>query len=426
MPGPLSRREFVSAASASLAGWAVAPSDVPGWFPRVAFAPAGADLRGDVLVCVFQRGAMDGLNAVVPHAEAEYYKRRPTLAIAPPKPGDDTSTINLDGFFGLHPALRPLKDAWDDKALAIIQACGSPDPTHSHFDAMDYMERGTPGERQIQTGWLARHLQTMATGNTSPFRAVGIGTLLPALLRGPVQATAFRSIADFHLGGRNPNKEIARLQAELARLYTLGSSFDGPARSTLEAIALLDKLNPGNYAPAAGVKYPDDGFGQGLKQIAQLAKAQVGLEAAAIDLGGWDTHVNQGGAEGQMARLLATLAAGLAAFYRDLGERAKRVVVVTMSEFGRRVQENGNGGTDHGHGNVMLVMGGGVNGGKVYGDWPSLAADKLVAPGDLAVTTDFRDVLGEIVQKRLANDKLDQVFPNYRPKFRGILKPLEI
>lgn len=411
----LTRRDFVK----SLALTAL-PVAVPAWMPRLAFAPAGLTPRGDVLVCLFQRGALDGLNAVVPFADSAYYAARPQLAIQAPSAGNDASAVDLDGFFGLHPALRPLKDVWDARQLAIVHAAGSPDPSHSHFDAMDYLERGTPGEKQIPTGWLGRHLQITAGQNNSPFRAVGFGTVLQTSLRGPVTAASLRSIADFHLRG-NP-AQLAQFQQVLANLYGGNDTLAQEGQTTFDAIDLLTKLNPAQYQPAGSVKYPDSEYGLGLMQVAQLIKADVGLEVACVDIGGWDTHAHQGAADGEMAKLLQEFGAGLAAFHADLGDRVNNLTLVTMSEFGRRVHENASGGTDHGHGNVMFVMGGGVTGGKVYGDWPGLTPEQLAGPGDLAVTTDFRDVLGEIVQKRLLNYKISDVFPDYNTwNFRNLL-----
>jgi uncharacterized protein (DUF1501 family) len=391
----------------------------PLWMPRVALAPRDAPTQGDLLVCVFMRGAADGLNLVVPYGDKDYYAARDTLALQQPKASNAQAVIDLDGFFGLHPNLRPLKEIYDAKALAIVHAVGSPDPTHSHFDAMDFMERGTPGEKAILTGWIGRHLQQVASSNQSPFRAVGMGLLLQQSLRGPVQATALQSIADFHL--RGDVKQIENIQTALASLYQGDGFVEREGQQTLQAMRDLAKIAANNYVPANGAKYPETVYGKSLATVAQLIKAGIGLEVAAVDIGGWDTHVQQGGADGQMPRLIDEFAKGLAAFYADLQDQMKHSTVVTMSEFGRRVQENASRGTDHGHGNLMFVMGGGINGGKVYGEWPGLSKDNLYGPGDLAITTDFRDVLGEIVQKRLLDSKLATVFPNYTTfKFRGI------
>ncbi len=418
-----SRRDVLRAAT-GLGSWAVAPdaASYPAWMPRMAFAPPGVEPQGDILVAIFQRGGMDGLNAVMPLGDADYYRLRPTLAIPEPAAGSDQSGIDLDGFFGLHPALRPLKDLWDARSLAIVHAVGSPDPTHSHFDAMDYMERGTPGEKQIATGWIGRHLQTAPWQNQSPFRAIGMGGIMQASLRGPVPVTTLQSIANFHLQGRL--QDLARIQQTLASLYAQGSSLDTAAATTFSAVDMLAGLNVSTYTPAGGAVYPETEFGMACKQVAQIAKAQIGMEVACIDIGGWDTHKQEGAVDGELPKLLAELASGVAALYHDLGDLAKRVTLVTMSEFGRRAYENGSAGTDHGHGNVMFLAGGNVNGGKVYGDWPGLSKDKLYATGDLAVTTDFRDVLGEIVQKRLGNpNNLAQIFPEYTAwNMRGVVQ----
>ena len=408
----LSRRDFLKSALA-LPPWMLTPETPREFRPRFAFlAPKGQEPRANILVCIFLRGGMDGLNVVVPHGDADYYRLRPTLAIPEPNAGNDQTGIDLDGFFGLHPSLRPLKDVWDDKGLAFVHAAGSPDPTHSHFDAMDYMERGTPGDKQLGTGWLARHLQVAATENGSPFRAIGFGTLLPSSLRGPVPAIALQSIADFHLGGRYKG-EIEQFQNIISSMYSADEALGPRADFTLDAVQLLQSVVAGEYQPSNGAEYPESEFGESLKQVAQLIKAEIGLEVAAVDLGGWDTHINQGSLEGEMPELLADLGASLAAFYHDLGDGMKNVTVVAMSEFGRRAAENGGKGTDHGHGNLMLTMGKSITGGKVYGQWPGLSPEKLAAPGDLAVTTDFRSVLGELVTKHLNNPALDQVFPNF-------------
>lgn len=394
----------------------------PLWMPRVALAPRDAITQGDILVCIFMRGAADGLNLAVPHGDKDYYSHRESLAIAQPNSNDPQAAVNLDGFFGLHPNLSPLKEIYDARALAVIHAAGSPDPTHSHFDAMDFMERGTPGEKAIPTGWIGRHLQQVASANRSPFRAVGMGTMLQQSLRGQIPATALQSITDFHLAGNT--KQVEAIQTALASLYDGDGFLQMEGQQTLQAMKDLAKLAQSSYAPANGAAYPQTPYGKSLSTVAQLIKADMGLEVACVDIGGWDTHVQQGTVgDGQMPRLIGEFAQGLAALYSDLQDQMKNITVVTMSEFGRRVQENASHGTDHGHGNVMFVLGGNVNGGKVYGEWPGLAADNLYGPGDLAITTDFRDVLGEIVTKRLLDDNLAAVFPGYNSfKFRGLFQ----
>lgn len=406
----LSRRSFLGALGALA---------LPPWFPRLAFAaPAEAASAGDVLVCLFLRGGADGLNVVVPVGDADYHRARPTLAI--PEPGSGAAAaLDLDGFFALHPALAPLAELYADGDLAAVHAAGSPDETRSHFDAMDFMERGTPGEKSVTTGWIGRHLATLAGGNDSPFRAVGMGQIVQTSLRGPVPAVALQSIADFHLAGR-PG-EIESFQRSLASLYAGDGLLAEQAQETFAAIAILAAADPGQYQPQNGAAYPPSPVGLGLQQVAQLIRADLGLEVACVDAGGWDTHEGQGGAEGLMAGLLADFGAALAAFYADLGDRMDGVTVVTMSEFGRRLAENAAGGSDHGHGGAMLLLGGGVRGGRVYGDWPGLARERLAGPGDLAITTDFRTVLAELVEKRLGNPAVGEVFPGFvAPPYLGI------
>ncbi len=427
-----SRRAFLSDSLKS-AIVAVGGLAWPSWMPRVAFGPPDRSPRGDTLVVIFLRGAHDGLNIIVPHAAPgadQYYAKRPRIAIAQPDASNPASVIDLDGQFGLNPVLRPLKEIWDEGQLGVVHAVGSPDPTHSHFDAMDYMERGTPGEKQLQTGWLARHLQTLANENHSPFRAVGMGSVVQAALRGPVPALALESIAQFHLDPNRASSDIARFQATVASMYQGSGFVEAQGTEVFEAMSILDKVTAGGaYQPANGAQYPNSAFGNALKTIAQLIKSDVGLEVACVDKGGWDTHAGQGTTDpsqgnNTLPALLNDLQAGLYALYTDLADRMGNITVITMSEFGRRLADNASNGTDHGHGNVMFVMGGGVVGGKVHGDWPGLAPEKLYGPGDLAITTDFRDVLGEILKLRVGNHMLDQVFPNYTDyNFRGVVKP---
>ncbi|MBC7872215.1 MAG: DUF1501 domain-containing protein [Chitinophagaceae bacterium] len=418
-----SRRNFMQSLGA-MGVVGLSKSLFPAWMPRLAFAPrlqvppAGGR---DTLVVIFQRGGMDGLNVVVPFGEgANYYDRRPTIAISEPGVGEGRA-IDLDGFFGLHPALRPLKDVYDAGALSVIHGAGSPDPSRSHFDAMEYMERGTPGTKTSTTGWVNRHLETASWQNDSPFRAIGMGAMVQSALRGPVSALALQSIADFHLQGRE--EHLATIQRTLSSLYSIQAPTDlisSQASEVFATMQLLSQLNASEYVPANAAEYPDSDFGMGLKQIAQLIKAEVGLEVACIDIGGWDTHEEQGGADGQLAGLLDDFGRGMAAFYADLRESMGNVTVVSMSEFGRRVEENGSAGTDHGHGNCMFVMGGGVTGGT-FSRWNGLSEDAL-DEGDLAVTTDYRDVLTEILIGRLGNTAVDQIFPNYTANLPGIIR----
>jgi uncharacterized protein (DUF1501 family) len=377
----------------------------------------------EVLVVIFLRGAMDGLNMVIPYAESNYYTARPTIAIPRPNPKDTNTAIDLDGFFGLHPAMSALKTVWDKGSLAFVHATGSPDPTHSHFDAQDFFERGTPGSKQLNTGWLDRHLLSSPWKNTSPFRAVALSTLLPLSLQGGALATAIPAIENFKLGGRQGEKaEVKMIASALSNLYSPVAPLQHESALTYDAVQTLQKANPSQFSPANDAKYPQSNISKSLMQIAQLIRANIGLEVATLDFGGWDNHIQEGGAQGQMAKLLGDLSSGLAAFFQDLADQFNRITVLAISEFGRRVQENGNHGTDHGHGEVMLLMSGSLTGAKVFGEWPGLSKDKLYGPGDLAVTTDFRTVLTELVQKRLSNPHTTNIFPGFQPGELGIFK----
>jgi uncharacterized protein (DUF1501 family) len=393
--------------------------------PRLAFARPETTARGDVLVCIFLRGAADGLNIIIPHGDNAYYQQRPTLAISHPdnvQVDSEFRVIDLDGFFGLHPSLAPLLPIWAAGHLAPVHAVGSPDESRSHFKAMELMERGVDQPSGPPSGWLARHLATLDTLNRSPIRGITIGEMVARSLQGSVPAAALRSIADYHLGGDDA-QALAEIQAALSALYKSGDPLDILAAEALFTLETINSLDSNGYEPANGADYPDGEFGAGLEQVAMLIKAEVGLEVACLDLGGWDTHIAQGSTQGAMPILLDELAQGLRAFYTDLAEQADRFLVVVMSEFGRRVKENGGLGTDHGHGGVMLLLGGNVVGGRVHGDWPGLAPGQLVGPGDLAVTTDYRDVLAEVVARRLKNPQLEAVFPGYTPTFRDLLIP---
>jgi uncharacterized protein (DUF1501 family) len=391
--------------------------------PRLAFSPAAKGLQGDVLIVIFLRGAADGLNILVPHGDEAYYLARPTLGI--PRPDDKNQSagaraLDLDGFFGLHPALLPLMDAWQDGELGFVHACGSPDDSHSHFRAMDVMERGLAEPLGPASGWINRHLASVANGNPSPLRALAIGESVQRSLQGSVPVTALRSITEAHFGRDQRNAEA--FQAALGELYAGPGMMESLGRETLELLQSLERLDPEKYRPEGSLAYPDSEFGRGLKQVAMLIKIELGLEVAALDLGGWDTHFAQGAETGLMANLLADLGQGLAAFHADLRDEMGKVTQVVMTEFGRRVTENASLGTDHGSGSVMLLMGGSVAGGRVHGSWPGLAPEQRSGPGDLKVTTDYRDVLAEIVLRRLGNPRLDLLFPGYAPGQGGFVR----
>ncbi|HET7005343.1 MAG TPA: DUF1501 domain-containing protein [Candidatus Binatia bacterium] len=374
----------------------------PAFLVRAAHAQS---IKNKSLVVVFQRGAMDGLNVVIPFKDPAYYKLRPSIAVREPGASDE-SAIDLDGFYGLHPALAPLKNIYDKNQLAFIHATGSPDNTRSHFDAQDYMEIGTPGIKSTPDGWLNRYL--LENGKSaSKFRGVAATAQLPRMLAGRAPALTLSSIAEFRF--RNE-----ALGATLQRLYanTQDKELRFGAENLFAAVAELKGLD-GNI-PLTSESYPAGRFGAGLAQIARLINANVGLEVAFTEIGGWDTHANEGGATGQLANRLRDLAGGLAAFSRDIGDRMEDVIVLTMSEFGRTARENGNRGTDHGHGNVMFAMGGRVRGGKVYGRWPGLESEALYEGRDLALTTDFRAVCSEVLARHLGQKDLNKVFPGFR------------
>jgi uncharacterized protein (DUF1501 family) len=383
----------------------------PSFLARTAFA-AGTARRPKQLIAIFQRGAVDGLSVVVPFAEASYYRARPTIAI--PRPGAaDGAAIDLDGFFGFNPRLRPLKPLWDARQLAIVHACGSPDSTRSHFDAQDYMESATPGVKSTQDGWLNRYLQARRTEEAAtPFRAVALAPNLPRMLQGAAPALAMSQIGQFGIRGGQA-AQIAGESFEAAYAAAADRVLNGTGHEAFDAMKTLKTVDPTKYQPANGADYPRGPFGQALRQIAQLTKANVGLEVAFADIGGWDTHANQGSGHGQLANRLDDFALSLAALVADLGDRMEDTVVLTMSEFGRAVNQNGTGGTDHGHGNAMMVIGGGVRGGRVYGKWPGLSVERRYEGRDLAVTTDFRDVFGEVVTRHMGVADARPVFPGY-------------
>jgi uncharacterized protein (DUF1501 family) len=401
-----SRRIFLKQGAFAFVSLGFAPS----FLARTAFA-SGTSGRAKVLIAIFQRGAVDGLSVIVPFGDREYYRARPGIALARPNDGDEAA-IDLDGFFGLNPRLHALKPLWDARHLAVVHACGSPDSTRSHFDAQDYMETATPGVKSTADGWLNRYLQTRHADVATPFRAVALAPQLPRMLQGTAAALAMSQIGQFGIrAGRTSDTVGASFEAEYAA--AADRVLNGIGREAFDAIKMLKAADPAKYQPDNGADYPRSPFGQALKQIAQLTKANVGLEVAFADVGGWDTHVNQGAGQGQLARRLDDFGRAIAALAADLGDRMEDTVVLTMSEFGRAVAENGNGGTDHGHGNAMLVIGGGVRGGRVYGRWPGLAADRRYDGRDLAVTTDFRDIFGEIVVRHMGVAQADPIFPGY-------------
>ena len=409
------RRVFLRNSALAMVGAGAAPL----WLQRALYAAGAPNPRKKILVAIFQRGAADGLNVVVPHGEKAYYDLRPTLSVPRPSSSGDKredAAIDLDGFFGLHPSLAPLKPLFDQGHLAIVGAVGSPDPTRSHFDAQDYMESGTPGLKSIASGWMNRALPAHES-SPSPVRAVALGAVLPRAMSGDSPAVAIQTVAGFQV-------RDAKAAQQFEQMYAADPVLGGLGRETFEAVAMLQSIQKQTYVPAAGAEYPRGRFGDSLRQIAQLIKADVGMEMAFADIGGWDHHVNEMGqraSEGQLPTLLREYGQALAAFWQDMGDRMADVALVTMSEFGRTARENGNRGTDHGHANCMFAMGGAIRGGKVYGRWPGLQPEQLYESRDLALTTDFRDVLGELVSRHMGNPTLTDVFPGYAPKFPGMV-----
>ena len=397
----IDRRFFLKSSGLAL----VAGGLLPNVFVKMANAAATNGKK--TLVAIFQRGAVDGLNVIVPYAEQSYYAARPAIAI----PRGDV--IDLDGFFGAHPSLASIAPYFKDKSLAVVHAAGSPDTTRSHFDAQDFMESGTPGVKSTEDGFLSRAIVCKHDQTASPLRAVALSPALPRILSGSGGAVAMTNIAQFGIRGG------AQVASGFESMY--GEAVAGAMRTTAKDSFEASKILKTVDLTPSSTPYPNNPLGNSLKQIAQLIKSNVGLEVAFTDIGGWDTHAGEGGAEGQLANNLRNFSDAIAAFTKDLGSRMGDVVLVTMSEFGRTVKENGNRGTDHGHANVMLVLGGGVKGGKVYGKWPGLGAGQLYENRDLAVTTDFRDVFGELLTKQLGVSALNAVFPGYRVSPRGVL-----
>jgi uncharacterized protein (DUF1501 family) len=420
-PLNFSRRYFLKQGGIAMVGLSAMPA-----FLQRAIAATPATTGKKQFVVLFQRGAADGLNIVVPFGEPNYYRLRPTIAIPQPRRGGSDAAIDLDGFFGLHPSLAPLEPLFRQNQLAIVHAAGSPDPTRSHFDAQDFMESGTPGVKATEDGWLNRALEVAPEENASPFRAVAMGANLPRMLHGSASAIALPDLKQFKVMPQTAGMGAA-VEGGFEAMYaqTVDHALHGTGTETFEAIDMLRKVDPTKYAPENGAQYPTSRLGQNLQQIGQLLKANIGVEVLFVDCGGWDNHVNEGGVQGQLSNLLKDLGQGLGAFHQDMGDRMQDVVVVTMSEFGRTAKENGNRGTDHGHANCMFVMGGNVKGGRVSGNWPGLADHQLNEGRDLALTTDFRSVLSEVLVKHVGVTDLKAVFPGFDTsarRFPGLIR----
>jgi uncharacterized protein (DUF1501 family) len=392
----LDRRDFLKVTAAAT---------LPLAAPRLVFANA-TPTNSDVLVVVFQRGGLDGLQAVVPHADADYYRLRPTIGI--PRPGTATNAaIDLDGFFGLHPSAAPLKPLYDAGRLAIVHGAGLETSSRSHFECQDFYERGSTNASQVSDGWVNRYLQSNTPDAT--FGAVAIGRAIQPSMRGPSPVLGISTIANFRLG--TAGGRAAEIEQQIAGLYGASDVMGINARKALGAIDELAAANPSARTPEYGATYPNTNFGNQMRELAQLIKADLGLRAAAVDIGGWDHHENIANFIGP---LLDEMSRTLVAFDTDLGPRMANVTVVTMTEFGRRVQQNGSNGTDHGAGTLMFLLGGGVLGRQVVRAWPGLRNQDLVN-GDLKVTIDYRTVLAELIEQRMGGADLAHVFPGFAP-----------
>jgi uncharacterized protein (DUF1501 family) len=398
-----SRRYFLKSSGLAMASFAATPSFLVRSALAQGTANAAAGKDRPILIAVFQRGAADGISMVAPFGDRNYTTARPQIAVPAPRNGAADAAIDLDGFFGFHPALGSLKSIYDEGHLAVVHAVGSPDNTRSHFDAQDYMEAGAPGNKGVPDGWLNRYLQGSPKADAGSFRAIALDANMPRTLMGRAPALAMARIQDFDVRSGNRQSAGAELYAQFEAMWQ---------NSTFDAVKLLKSANPQKFQPENGAVYPNGQFGQGLLQMAQLIKADIGLEVGFLDIGGWDTHTNQ---PGQLNQRLREFGDGLSALYRDLGNRMRNVVVLTMTEFGRSIKQNGSAGTDHGHASALFLAGGPVKGGKVYGKWPGLATEQLYEGRDLALTTDFRDVFAEVLTKHMRATDTTKVFPGYRP-----------
>ena len=422
----LSRRKFIQA-SAGAGGAAFAASMFPAWLPKVVLAPTYQSSR-DVMVSIFQRGGVDGLTTCVPFADNNYYTARPTIRI--PRP-DDTSVpaaqraTALDNFFGFPPGMAGLVPAFAATDLLVVHATGLLDKSRSHFDAQRWMEVGKPVDATIVTGWLGRHLATVPPMRSDALlRGIGISSGLAKTLVGGPKTLPVADPSNYNIGGASATR-TARLAVIESDYGTTADPLRTSALDAVNTIELLSAINFTGYAPHNGAVYPNSGFGRALKSVAALIRADVGVEAAQIDIGGWDTHSAQDPNAGSMFSTMNDFANSLGAFWQDIVLDSLPVTAVSVSEFGRNLRENGSNGTDHGRGTTMFAMGKGIAGGQVLvvGGWPGLDLNSLEDKQDLRVTVDYRDILAEIVSRRLGNSaNLSAVFPGWTPTFRGVTR----
>ena len=428
----LSRRIFLKRGALALASVGAIPAWGPAFLRQTVRANESVR-RGKVLICLFQRGAADGLSMVVPHGDAHYYEHRSEIALSrPAQAAGDAACLDLDGFFGLHPRLASFLPIYRAGHLAVIHACGSPSVSRSHFDAQDFMESGVAGDKAVQAGWLSRALRACPEDRArqvTPFRAISMTATVPRSLQGEIDPLAIPDLRSFGLGAGKLG-HIGLSQGTAAGFESMYDAavhdvLRGTSQESFEALSLLKGVDPAKYQPANGATYPEGAFGRSLRQIAQLVKADLGVEVAFAESDGWDTHANQGAVNGALAARLHEFSRSIAALYQDLGDRMEDVVILTMSEFGRAARQNGNKGTDHGHGTCFFALGGKVAGGKVLGAWPGLSPEQLFEARDLAVTTDYRDIFGEIAARHLGVPRLEEVFPGYggdSGRWRGVLR----
>ncbi|MBA3671049.1 MAG: DUF1501 domain-containing protein [Gemmatimonadaceae bacterium] len=419
----LSRRQFVGAAAAG-GSMAVGAAFFPAWLPKVVLAETYASTR-DVILSVFMRGGADGLSLCVPFGDPNYYASRTTIAVPRPDAVGGTKGIALDNFFAFPPAMGALMPAYNMKDLLVVHATGQFNGSRSHFDAQRYMEVGKPNDAALVTGWLGRHLASSPPiRTTAPLRALGLASGLQKTLVGGPKTLPIANPANFNIGGSTTTQD-ARLAVIQGDYADAPSPVNAAALDATNTVALLRAVGIAAYRPANGAVYPTSSFGSALRSVAALIKADVGIEAAQVDIGGWDTHSGQDPLAGSMYRTMKDFADSLAAFYADVitGQTVNPTTAVAFSEFGRNVRENGSYGTDHGRGTALFAIGKNINGGRVMvNGWPGLAREVLDAGQDLKVTMDYRDVLSEIVQNRLGNTNLDYIFPSWQATMRGVTR----
>lgn len=414
------RRAFLKGAGLALFGIGV--GGVPTFVARAAesFKKTAAYKKNKILVCVFQRGAMDGLMAVTPFTDQFLKAARPTIFM---EAGNGKPLIDLDGRFGLHPGMKSFEPLFREKRLAIVHGIGSPNSTRSHFDAQDYMESGTPFNKGTASGWLNRAVGLLGHDAT-PFRAVSVTSSLPRSLYGDNPALAINNLQEFTIQMRGNPKAASMVSKSFEDLYDQASSslLKETGKESFDAIKMLQKTDVKNYKPSNGAEYPATALGNSLKQIAQLIKMDVGLEVAFAEHGGWDTHFNQGTEQGTFARNAMDLSNSIAAFWKDLGQQQDDVTIMSMTEFGRTVKQNGTNGTDHGRGSCNFVIGNDVNGGLVHGIVKPLSINNLEDGRDLAVTTDFRTVFNEVASKHLNIANSSSLFPDWKGTSIGVMR----